>query len=153
MPMPAHVWRKLARWGATIWLVGALASCGVAGSSAPVSPSPVFTPAPTATLAPGATPVPTASATPPPRPTPTLTGAPRAEVIVTLAPCDWTFGDPFQRERQIQNALVEPGILEVSTLGEDKVRVIYDPAQLTEAKAVETFAAASGLLLGNEHCP
>ena len=42
-------------------------------------------------------------------------------------------------------AIGRPGILEVELLGELHVRVDYDPTQITEEEAIQTFANATGM--------
>jgi len=135
---------------------GLLAGCGASEVSVPQALPEVVTPthvALTPTLVPSAMPLPTTSPTLRTRPTPTFTPAPQAEVVLTLADCDWTFGDPFLRERRLLDVLEEPGIMEVVSLRENEVRLVYDPTQLTQEETVRAFERASGFETGGETTP
>lgn len=76
---------------------------------------------------------------------PTATTASQARLLLTLPDCPFGFWDPFERERQIMNVLDKPGIVTVQTLGVTRVRLVYDPTQLSQEEAIRTFEVASGL--------
>ena len=130
---------EIIRWSILVLIASLLAGCGAVEALPTVVVSPTF-PAASPTPVP-----PTPSPTPKPPPTPTPTDAPRAEVELNLPDTSWTFWDPNVREQQLQSVADQSGIYTVITLDQNHVRLIYDPSQLTQKEALQTFEGATGM--------
>lgn len=66
-------------------------------------------------------------------------------MTLSLPDVSWTFWDPFARDEQLQRAAEQPGIYTAITLDQNHVRLVYDPGQLTEEEAVQSFERTTGL--------
>lgn len=145
------VWRERM---SIIWLilslsVGFLTGCGTVETASPQisSPTAIATEvrtSPTATGSPTAR-LPTASSTLRPSPTSTPTPEPRVVVELDVADCAQTFCPPPWLDEQAKLLLGEAGILEAGALDELRVRLAYDPTQLTEQEVIELFVERTGL--------
>lgn len=123
-------------WFMLVLSIGLLAGCGATGESSPALPTPITSPTSSVT------PTPLPIVTPVPSATP-RSPQPQAELVLVVQDCLRGFCIPSELERQVRRAVEKPGILDVATVGEYHVRLVYDPTRLTAKEATELFEQAT----------
>ena len=127
-------------WILTILGISLLAGCGV--SSQLTTPTPSRS---TATLTPSLIPTQPPTSAPSPSSTPETSPEARAELVLLIVDCTWKFCPPEETEQQVLRVIAKPGIFTAAPLDELRVRVVYDPTQLTVEEVTELFADTTSL--------